>query len=139
MGPQHIRGGVLFAPAKTGVSLSIPVHQPKPLRRDTSQWLFSNDSGRSALHGWGLSNWFREMCNQAGLPKGTSAHGLRKAACRRLAEAGCSANVIAAISGHKSLQEIQRYTMAADQMRMAHAGIDAMQSSDRTKNTKLQT
>lgn len=43
----------------------------------------------------GFTNWFREACNAAGLPKGTSAHGLRKAAARRLAEAGCSANVIA--------------------------------------------
>ena len=47
------------------------------------------------------------------------AHGLRKAACRRLAEAGCSANEIAAISGHASLREVERYTKAADQARMA--------------------
>ena len=42
-----------------------------------------------------------------------------KAACRRLAEAGCSANEIAAISGHATLREIERYTKAADQARMA--------------------
>jgi integrase len=65
-----------------------------------------------------FTNWFRDMCNEAGLPKGTSAHGLGKAACRRLAEAGCSANVIAAISGHATLREVQRYTAAADQARM---------------------
>lgn len=35
----------------------------------------------------GFGNWFREQCNEAGLPKRCSAHGLRKAACRRLAEA----------------------------------------------------
>ena len=34
-------------------------------------------------------------------------------------EAGCSANEIAAISGHTSLSEVQRYTKAADQARMA--------------------
>ena len=50
---------------------------------------------------------------------GLSPHGLRKAACRRLAEAGCSANEIAAISGHASLREVERYTKAADQARMA--------------------
>ena len=71
----------------------------------------------------GFTNWFREMCNEAGLPKGTSAHGLRKATCRRLAEAGRSANEIAAISGHESLREIERYTKAADQARMARAAI----------------
>lgn len=68
------------------------------------------------------------MCNAAALPNGTSAHGLRKAACRRLAEAGCSANVIAAIRGHASLREVARYTAAADQARVARSGIEAMVS-----------
>jgi Phage integrase family len=43
----------------------------------------------------GFTNWFRRMCNDAGLGKGLSAHGLRKAMCRRLAEAGCSEKQIA--------------------------------------------
>jgi integrase len=54
----------------------------------------------------------------SGLPKHYSAHGLRKAGCRRLAEAGCSANEIAAWSG-QSLREVERYTRAADQARLA--------------------
>ena len=66
----------------------------------------------------GFGNWFRRMCRKAGLPH-CSLHGLRKAACRRLAEAGCSANEIASISGHVSLREVERYTKAADQARMA--------------------
>jgi integrase len=33
----------------------------------------------------GFTNRFRQACNAAGLPKGTSPHGLRKAAARRLA------------------------------------------------------
>jgi len=48
---------------------------------------------------------------------------LRKAACRRLAEAGCSEKQIAAISGHASLDEVARYTKAADKARLAR---DAM-------------
>ena len=71
----------------------------------------------------GFTNWFRKACNAAGLSKGTSAHGLRKAACRRLAEAGCSANVIASISGHAGLAEVARYTKAVDQVRMARDGM----------------
>ena len=71
----------------------------------------------------GFTNWFREACNAAGLPRGTSAHGLRKAACRRLAEAGCTAGEIASISGHVSLREIERYTKAVDQERMARTAI----------------
>jgi hypothetical protein len=63
-------------------------------------------------------------CRGAGLLLGLSAHELRKAMCRRLAEAGCSASQIATISGHAT-QEVSRYTKAADQRRMA---IDAMQT-----------
>ena len=73
----------------------------------------------------GFGGWFRDRCDEAGLPQ-CSAHGLRKAACRRLAEAGCSSKVIAAISGHKSLREVERYVEAADQERMARVGIAAI-------------
>ena len=61
----------------------------------------------------GFGNWFRELCDTADCPD-VSAHGLRKAAARRLAEIGCSANQIAAITGHASISEVQRYTKAAD-------------------------
>jgi hypothetical protein len=50
---------------------------------------------------------------------------LRKASCRRLAEARCSANEIASISGHASLREVERYTRAADQERMARNAVRA--------------
>jgi integrase len=36
-----------------------------------------------------------------------------------LAEIGCTAHQIAAITGHASLSEVQRYTKAADRKRMA--------------------
>jgi site-specific recombinase XerD len=69
---------------------------------------------------------FRNLCSGAGLPKGASAYAVRKAACPRLAEAGCSANEIAAISGHVSLREVERYTKAADHARMARSAIDGL-------------
>ncbi|HEY8595644.1 MAG TPA: tyrosine-type recombinase/integrase [Devosiaceae bacterium] len=58
-------------------------------------------------------NWFRDCGKVAGLPTGLSAHGLRKAVCRRLAEAGCTPHEIMAISGHKTLSEVTRYTREA--------------------------
>ena len=66
----------------------------------------------------GFGNWFRELCDEAGCT-GLRAHGLRKATARRLAEIGCTANQIASITGHASLNEIERYTRAADRKRMA--------------------
>jgi hypothetical protein len=44
-------------------------------------------------------------------------------ACIRLAEAGCTAHEIMAISGHKSLKEVERYTKAADQERLARSAV----------------
>lgn len=86
----------------------------------------------------GFGNWFRERCNEAGLTHCTS-HGLRKAAARRLAEAGNSANQIAAVTGHLSLKEVERYTRAADQEKMADAAVDTMPTrSDRKKEISQQ-
>ena len=66
----------------------------------------------------GFGNWFRKLCDKAECLD-VSAHGLRKATARRLAEIGCSANQIASITGHATLSEVQRYTKAADRKRMA--------------------
>jgi integrase len=73
----------------------------------------------------GFGNWFRELCDAAGCD-GVSAHGLRKAAARRLAEIGCTSRQIAAILGHASLSEVQRYTDAADRKRMAREAMDKL-------------
>ena len=73
-----------------------------------------------------FSDWFKCAVRMAGLPADASVHGLRKAAARRLAEAGCSANIIAAMTGHASLKEVARYTQAADQLRLARQGVEAL-------------
>jgi integrase len=57
-----------------------------------------------------------------GLPQ-CSAHGLRKAICRRLAEAGCSTLQIAAITGHKTSRLVDHYTAARDQALVAQAAM----------------
>jgi integrase len=51
-----------------------------------------------------------------------SAHGLRKAFLRRMAEAGNSEDFIASISGHKDMREIRTYVQAANKARMAGEG-----------------
>jgi hypothetical protein len=50
-----------------------------------------------------------------------------------LAEAGCSTKVIAAISGHKSTRELERYIEAADQVKLARIGMEAI-SGTKTGN-----
>src|SRR5262245_54749065 len=130
MGRQHIRDGVVHVrQQKTGAMLAIPLHpalasiiEATPSKHLT---LLTTSFGKSFTAA-GFGNWFRDQCNAAFIPKNCSAHGLRKAACRRLAEAGCSANVIAAISGHATLAEVARYTKAAEQELLARQGMAAI-------------
>ena len=51
---------------------------------------------------------------------------------------GCSANIIAAISGHASLGEVSRYTNAADQARLAREGVSMLiaEAKRRTETVK---
>ncbi|HEX9324851.1 MAG TPA: tyrosine-type recombinase/integrase, partial [Xanthobacteraceae bacterium] len=130
MGRQHVReGAIQVRQQKTGASLLIPMHQDlveiiAATPGDNLTFLTTQFGKPFTPAGFG--NWFRHRCNEADLPKNCAAHGLRKAACRRLAEAGCSANQIAAISGHVSLSEVEHYTKSADQLRMARQAINAV-------------
>src|SRR5262245_54411690 len=123
MGRQHLRDGVLTVKQqKTGATLAIPVHPHLQAVLDATpseQLTFLVTATGKPYGGNAFSAQFRKWCDAAGLPKRCKPHGLRKAACRRLAEAGCSANEIMAISGHATMKELVRYTAAADQARLA--------------------
>jgi len=123
MGRQHIKDRVFsVTQEKTGARLAIPVHPELQAILDATSsgqlTFLTTKNGKS--HGAdSFSDHFRAWCDAAGLPQRCTFHGLRKAALTRLADAGCSAHEIAAISGHKSLKEVERYTAAADQARLA--------------------
>lgn len=126
LGHQHIRAGRLsYRQQKTGRALTIPLHP------DFTATLAATPTGHltflvtpqgAPYTPAGFGNAMRKWCDEAGLPQ-CSAHGLRKAQARRLAEAGCSAHEIASITGHKTLAEVQRYADAADQVRLADAAV----------------
>lgn len=80
----------------------------------------------------GFGNWMARKIDEAGLPDRCVTHGLRKASARRLAEAGCSAKEIAAITGHLSLAEVEHYTRAAEQRRLALSAIGKLDSGSLT-------
>jgi integrase len=123
IGRQHIRDRVLSVrQEKTGTALAIPVHPEleaiiaaTPIGHLT---LLTTKTGKS-YEANDFSQQFRAWCDAAELPQHCVFHGLRKAALTRLADAGCTVHEIAAISGHASLKEVERYTKAADQARMA--------------------
>lgn len=66
----------------------------------------------------GFGNWFRDRCNMAGLPH-CSAHGLRKAISRRLAESGSTVLEGRAVTGHKTDREFAHYAAKADRANLA--------------------
>jgi integrase len=126
MGAQHISGGALYVKQeKTGAELAIPVHPQLAANIAATPsghlTFLTTELGGPFSTSW-FSHWFREECDAAGLQH-CSAHGLRKAAARRLAEAGCTAHEIGAITGHASLVELVRYTKAADQRRLAESAM----------------
>ncbi len=140
MGHQHVRGGFLtIVQRKTGQEVSIPLHRDlksliDTLPKDSPTFLVGERGG--SLTPESFTNWFRDCVKEVTdadgnrlLPDGLSPHGLRKATCRRLAEAGCTAHEIMAISGHKTLSEVTRYTVAASRKHLAER---AMSSLDRT-------
>jgi integrase len=140
LGPQHVRDGIIqLRQQKTNAPLILPIRPELAavlVATAPSHLTFLVTKDGRPFSAPGFTNWFRQMCDEAGLPRGISVHALRKAAARRLAEAGASVNVIAAITGHASLREVQRYTAAADQARLARSGIESMMTAFPRRKTE---
>ncbi len=126
------RAGLIHvAQKKTGAKLVIPVHPT--LRTMLADWprtaLVILVSGRGAAYSPdGLGSLMATAIDAAGLPVRCVMHGLRKAAARRLAEAGCSTRQIASVTGHTSLQQVENYTRAVSQRHLATSAIGRLAS-----------
>ena len=66
-----------------------------------------------------LGNLYGDAARKAGID--ARLHGLRKAFCVYWAEQGMTVHQIAAMAGHTSLAEVERYTKAADRKRIVRA------------------
>jgi integrase len=64
-----------------------------------------------------------EMLKAGKIGAGLTFHGLRHTVATKLADAGADDKTIAAVTGHKSMSQIQRYTRTASQKRRATAAI----------------
>lgn len=124
MGPQHVRDGSIdVRQQKTGKRLTLPVLAPLAealAGTSTGHLAFLVTEAGQPFTSAGFGNWFADAVRGAGL-SGLAAHGLRKAAATRLAQAGCTAHQIAAVTGHSNLREVELYTRAADQVAGARA------------------
>jgi len=119
---QGVRHMLSIRQQKTGKPLVLPVRPNLQAVIDATpseHLTFLTTATGGPYGGNYFSESFREWCDAAGLPERCKVHGLRKAGLRRGAEDGWSANELAAWSGHASLREVERYTRAADQARLA--------------------
>lgn len=73
----------------------------------------------------GFGNWFRDRCDEAGL-RHCSAHGLRKATGRRMAENEATNKQMKAVGGWVNDAEVNTYTAAADQGKLADQALVAL-------------
>jgi integrase len=127
---------------KTGAKLALPLHRNllailMATERKHFAILCSQYGKPFTVHGF--SDWMRRAISSAGLPLECQPHGLRKAAGRRLAEAGCTANEIMAVLGHKTLAEAERYTRAADQAKLATAAVMKLERTESEQNRPNRT
>jgi integrase len=134
-GPQHIRDEVLHWTRKkpensTALELFIPVLPELRSIIEASgraHLTFLTTAFSRPFTSAGFGNWFRRQCDKAELSH-CAFHGLRKAAARRLAEHGCTPHEIAAITGHATLKEIERYTKAASRKRLAESAMQKVKT-----------
>lgn len=120
---------------KTGAELHVPI-MPELDRAmkagpNNGLALIGAGSGRP-LSADGVSALVRRAREDAGLPPKCRPHGLRKAAMRRLAEHDATSKQIMAVSGHKTSREVDRYTEAASQKRLARDGMAKLAIKDGT-------
>jgi integrase/recombinase XerD len=126
LGPQHLKDGrIIFRHAKNEhrqpVVINIPVHQNLKKAIDacpSGHMTFLVTKSGKPFSKDGFANKFKDACKAAGLAN-CSMHGLRKLIAKLSAEKGCTTHEIAAITGHTSLAEVERYTRAATRKDLA--------------------
>ena len=137
LGPEQVLGGrLIYRQKKTGAEIDIPMLPQleaaiAAMPSFAEQAYFLETQFGDAFTETGFYNWFTEKARKAGVPKGRSPHGLRKACCRRLAEAGCSPHEIMSVSGHETLKEVERYTKAVNRARLANSAIATLQTAQK--------
>jgi len=142
LGPQHIvetkladgtaQKRITYRQAKNEdrnpVDMDIPLHPELEKIIDATPsghltFLVTEFNKPYSVNGFG--NRFKDWCRQANLPH-CSAHGLRSATAARLAELGASPHEIMSITGHQTLEEVDRYTRTARRQKLADSAMDRL-------------
>lgn len=134
---QIVNGRIPVQQEKTGKSLWLPVAPQlreaidamKP--EDTSPFCFLITRRGGSFTKESFGNWFKKACVAAGLPHCT-AHGLRKATLRRMAELEMANKTMKSLSGQSSDKVLDAYTRDADQVKLADKAIQVLSDWERS-------
>jgi integrase len=126
VGRQHRRGEEFhLRHEKNDSDTIIPIAPPLGAALDampvTTMTYLVTEFGKP-FTGNGFGNWFRDRCDMADLPH-CSAHGLRKAMSRRLAEGGATSLEGRSITGQKTDKMFAHYAESANKREMAKAAM----------------
>jgi integrase len=120
LGRKNIKGDLLvYERQKSGIKARVPL--TAELRAvidrtpDIAPAFILTETGKP-FKAESLGNEFGDAARAAGIA--SRLHGLRKAFCIYWAENDATTHQIAAMAGHMSLSEVERYTRAADRERM---------------------
>lgn len=122
-GPPHMKGErIQYTQAKGGKTLWLPA-APQLLAAIRAMPAIGIEAYLVTEYGKpfskdGIGNKMREWCDEAGLPH-CSTHGLRKAAARRAADLQATEKQLMAAGGWSNSAEVDTYTAAANQARLA--------------------
>lgn len=126
IGPEMVRDGLIsFVPRKTRHKRAALSH--KPVLPDLARIIAASEIGPETFlvteygkpfSAAGFGGWFRDRCDDAGLPRCT-AHGLRKAGASIAAERGATTHQLMAIFDWTTPGQAEVYTRAANRKRLA--------------------
>lgn len=132
VGRPHLREAALITQTeKTGMSVAIPVTQEfmeTMERGPTGDLTFICGERGLPLAKESFGNMFRKACLAAGVNK--SAHGIRKLAATRIAEAGATVAELEAIFGWSGGAMASLYTRTVDRTRLAKQGMERLRNAD---------
>lgn len=124
VGRQHVRDGwATLKTEKTGTEVTIPILPPLKASLEggpTGDMHFIVGASGKPLTKESFGNMFRDACRDAGVEK--SAHGLRKIAATRAAEAGATVNELEAMFGWEGGKMAIHYTKSANRKRLSIRG-----------------
>ena len=141
LGRQHVKDGVItLRTAKTGQVVTLPI---LPQLADsiaatkTGDLAFIATAAGRPMVKEGFGNWFRDVCNAAGVTG--SAHGLRKLGATRAADNGATEAQLEAIFGWRGGGMASLYTRQANRKKLALEAMDKMAPREQIEKSYSRT